>query len=68
MHVGYKFRSRLLLLDHRAERIKVAMDLIRRDLTASVMLGLEGISGCLGAEARLGRHATGQAKQIRAEP
>jgi len=63
MHIGYKFRSRLLLLDHRAERIKVAVDLIRRDLNASVRLGLEEISGYFGAEAQAG----GRGKK-RAEP
>lgn len=32
-HVGFRVRSRLLLLDRRAERVKVALDLVRRELS-----------------------------------
>jgi len=38
---GLPFRSRLLLLDRRAERIKVACDLLRRDLVLAAKAGLE---------------------------
>ena len=38
---GLPFRSRLLLLDRRAERIKVACDLLRRDLVLAARSGLE---------------------------
>jgi hypothetical protein len=37
---GLPFRSRLLLLDRRAERIKVACDLLRRDLALAARSGL----------------------------
>ncbi|MBI4602657.1 MAG: hypothetical protein HY721_11930 [Planctomycetes bacterium] len=38
--VAYRYRARLLVLDRRAERIKVALDLVRRDLTAAARAGL----------------------------
>ncbi len=53
-HVGFKFRSRLLLLDRRAERIKVALDLVRRDLTHAARQGLEQLSAVMGARPRQG--------------
>jgi hypothetical protein len=34
-HLGYRFRSRLLVLDRRAERLKIAVDLLRRDILDS---------------------------------
>ncbi len=53
-HVGFRFRSRLLLLDRRAERIKVALDLLRRDLVATARQGVEHLSSKLGARPRAG--------------
>jgi hypothetical protein len=40
-NVSFPFRSRLLLLDRRAERIKVACDLLRRDIAAAAKGGLD---------------------------
>ncbi len=51
-HVGFKFRSRLLLLDRRAERIKIALDLVRRDLLHVAKQGLEQLSVLLGSRPR----------------
>ena len=57
-HVGFGFRSRLLLLDRRAERIKVGLDLLRRDLTQAARTGLEHLALSLGARPRgVGRGA-----------
>jgi len=41
---GLPFRSRLLLLDRRAERIKVACDLLRRDLVLAAKSGLDRLN------------------------
>lgn len=53
-HIGFRFRSRLLLLDRRAERIKVALDLIRRDLTQAARSGLEQLTALMAPKARPG--------------
>lgn len=53
-HVGFRFRSRLLLLDRRAERIKVALDLVRRDLTYAARQGVEQLSNALGGRQKSG--------------
>jgi len=39
-HVGYRIRSRLMLLDRRAERLKVALDLFRRDVSQAARRGV----------------------------
>ena len=47
-HVGYRIRSRILLLDRRAERAKVALDLLRRDIVAATKEGADRLTGLLG--------------------
>lgn len=44
-HVSFRIRSRVLLLDRRAERAKVALELIRRDLTAAARQGAAVLGG-----------------------
>ena len=50
-HVGYRVRSKLLLLDRRAERVKVALDLFRADLSRAARSGAVRLEGMLGLEA-----------------
>lgn len=47
-HVGYRLRSQLLVLDRRAERIKVGLDLVRRDLAAAAREGVDHLVHRLG--------------------
>jgi hypothetical protein len=44
-HGHFKLRTRFILLDRRAERIKVSLDLLRRDLLCAAREGVERISG-----------------------
>jgi hypothetical protein len=44
-HPGYRFRSRLLVLDRRAERVKVAVDLLRRDILEALRVRLQAAAG-----------------------
>lgn len=53
-HVGFKFRSRVLLLDRRAERIKVALDLVRRDVTSAARQGVERLAAQLRVRPKQG--------------
>jgi hypothetical protein len=45
---GLPFRSRLLLLDRRAERIKVGCDLLRRDIVLAAKSGLDRLGAQRG--------------------
>jgi hypothetical protein len=53
-HVGFKLRSRLLLLDRRAERIKIALDLVRRDVTSAAREGVDRLASELGVRLKHG--------------
>jgi hypothetical protein len=46
-HAGFRCRSRLLLLDRRAERIKITLDLVRRDLLDQAQVALDRLHGAL---------------------
>ncbi|HVR74831.1 MAG TPA: hypothetical protein VMT52_10885 [Planctomycetota bacterium] len=58
-HVSFKFRSRLLLLDRRAERIKVGIDLVRSDLAAAARQGLARLAVLLGSKPPHGARTEG---------
>lgn len=47
-HIGYGVRSRILLLDRRAERVLVALGLLERDLAEASRRGLEAAKRELG--------------------
>ncbi len=49
-HVGARLRSRLLLLDRRAERIKVALDLLRDELSSVARWGAEQLTRSLAGQ------------------
>jgi hypothetical protein len=53
-HVSYRLRSRLLLLDRRAERVKVACDLLRRGLAAAARDGIDVLLGKAAARSSRG--------------
>jgi hypothetical protein len=53
-HVSFRLRSRFLLLDRRAERVKVACDLIRRGLASAAR---DGVDHLLGNAVRSARSA-----------
>jgi hypothetical protein len=61
-HVAFKFRSRLLLLDRRAERIQVICDLLRRDVTVAVVAGLERLAA--GGSAGAARAGARRAREV----
>jgi hypothetical protein len=56
--VGYKVRSRLLLLDRRAERLKVALDLTQRDIGAAARTGAVRLEDALGVSEKAGNGET----------
>jgi hypothetical protein len=60
-HVGYRVRSRLCLLDQRAERAKVALDLLRNTLGQAARRGAEDLKRILGKQERGG--GSGRPKQ-----
>jgi len=49
-HVGARLRARLLLLDRRAERIKVALDLLRDELSSVARWGAEQLTRSLAGQ------------------
>lgn len=43
-HVGHRIRSRLLLLDRRSERVKVALDILQRELASAAKAGAQKLA------------------------
>jgi hypothetical protein len=51
-HVGFRVRSRMVLLDHRAERVKVALELFRREILDAARLGASRLRDALAPASR----------------
>jgi hypothetical protein len=58
-HVGHNFRSKILLLDKRAERLRVALELLHRDIALAVRGAARRLAGGAPATDPKARKAPG---------